>query len=200
MYKTAKPYHRYTNAAMVLCKRTSQAGSQCLRWAAGAWRRHHGAAPFGKSTKARTLISCVDLLYKRTCRAMFMHTHVTVRVSRHHQSTSQLIEARNEATETWHSGWRWERAHQAVMAVGADAVHCETLRKRRRWRMGGAPAGPGSNLGAINQHISLMINDARFVAMPTSICNVQTLRVFRRRRFPQGATQRNEVTQRGLPT
>ena len=97
----------------------------------------------------------------------------------------QIALTSREATEPSHSGLRRDGADQPVKAVRADAAHREVMRQGRRRRMGGTPPRTGCNPGATNQMFCLLRNSIRFIFVPTSISNVHTLRVLRRRRLPQ---------------
>ena len=124
-----------------------------------------------------------------------MHTSASPRVKNKSTNHIQIALTSREATEPSHSGLRRDGADQPVKAVRADAAHREVLRQGRRWRMGGTPPQTGCNPGATNQMFCLFRNSIRFIVVPTSICNVHTLRVLRRRRLPQEAKQSNWVSE-----
>ena len=158
------------------------------RFALGSWRLS-AQRRAAKGAKA-VMLPTFDEYHIMMLLANYAYKFVS---SCEERSTNQIQFAltSREASERSHSGMRRDGADQHVKAVGADGARREVLRQWRRCRMGGAPPKPGCSSGATNQIFSLLRNNIRFVVVPTSICNVHTLRVLRRRRLPQETMQRN---------
>ena len=158
------------------------------RFALGSWRlsAQRRAAKCAKAV----MLTTFDEYHIMMLLANYEYKFVS---SCEERSTNQIQFAltSREASERSHSGMRRDGADQHVKAVGADGARREVLRQGRRCRIGGAPPGPGCSSVATNQIFSLLRNNIRFVVVPTSICNVHTLRVLRRRRLPQETMQRN---------